>query len=251
MEALDGFESEHGLSFLIEVDHKLVLFDTGASDLFIRNASRLGVDMKEVDLIILSHGHWDHGNGLQYMKEKPLFCHPGCFVQRYRKSGNGFLGLPFSQEEAAQRFDLQTSHKAIKLLDHLWFLGEIPRKNDFEGLSTKYVLEDGSDDFIMDDSGLAVVTKNGLVVVSGCAHSGITNMIEHARQVTGVLRIAAVIGGFHLRAANIQTNRTIAYLKKLEEVKVFPSHCTVDPALNRFKQAFGSREVLAGACLTF
>lgn len=249
--ALDGFDSEHGLSFLIEVDQRTILFDTGASDLFIRNASRMGVDLENVDLIVLSHGHWDHGNGLQYIKGKPLICHPGCFVQRYRKAGNGFLGLAFSQKEAAKRFELQTSRKAIRLLDHLWFLGEVPRKNDFEALSTKYVLEDGSDDFIMDDSGLAVVTDKGLVVVSGCAHSGISNMIEHAREVTGVLKVASVIGGFHLQAVNRQTRRTIDYLKLLEEVEVFPSHCTMDPALEQFYTTFGSKEVLAGACLEF
>lgn len=249
--AMDGFESEHGLSFLIEVDQKKILFDAGASDLFIRNAARLGIDLEEVDRIVLSHGHWDHGNGLEHIEGKPLICHPGCFAKRYRKSSKEYLGLPFSQKEAAERFDLEIFRRPIRLLDHLWFLGEIPRKNKFEALSTKYMLEDGTEDYIMDDSGLAVVSAKGLVVISGCAHSGISNMIEHARRITGVLKVAAVIGGFHLRAVNEQTRKTVEYFETLEDIRIIPSHCTFDPALGLFQKTFGGREVLAGACLVF
>jgi len=72
VKAMDGFESEHGLSFLIEVDQLRVLFDTGASDLFKHNAARLGIDLGKVDRIVLSHGHWDHGNGLEYIEGKVL-----------------------------------------------------------------------------------------------------------------------------------------------------------------------------------
>ena len=251
MRAKDGFESEHGLSFLIEVDRKKILFDTGASNLYIRNAAKLGIDLQEVDRIVLSHGHWDHGNGLEYMKGKPLICHPGCFVKRYRKSGKDYLGLSLSQEELSEHFNLETFRRPIRLSDHLWFLGEIPRKNDFEAQTTKYVLEDGADDYIMDDSGLVVITNKGLVIISGCAHSGICNMIEHARRVTGIPEVKAVIGGFHLRASNRQTRKTIEYLEKLEVAQVIPSHCTFDPALNLFQETFGSRELLTGACLVF
>ena len=249
--AMDGFESEHGLSFLVEVDQHKILFDTGASDLYKHSAAKLGIDLEEVDRIVLSHGHWDHGNGLEYMEGKPLICHPGCFVKRYRKSGDGSLGLSLSKEELGDRFDLETFRRPIRLSEHLWFLGEIPRKNDFEAKTTKYILEDGSEDFIMDDSGLVAITKKGLVVISGCAHSGISNMIEHARRITGIFEVAAVVGGFHLSAVNEQTRKTIEYLKKLGVEQVIPSHCTFDPALDLFRQTFGSRELLTGACLAF
>ena len=249
--AMDGFGSEHGLSFLIFIDQKKILFDTGASDLYIKSAAKLGIDLEEVDRIVLSHGHWDHGNGLAYMEGKTLICHPGCFVKRYRKSGDGYLGLSLSQKELGERFDLETFRHPIRLSGHLWFLGEIPRKNDFEAQSTKYILEDGSEDFIMDDSGLVAITDKGLVVISGCAHSGICNMIEHARRVTGVSRVAAVIGGFHLRAINNQTRKTVACLEKLGVGQVYPSHCTFDPALDLFRKSFGSREVLTGGTFVF
>lgn len=249
--AMAGFASEHGLSFLIEVDQKKILFDTGASNLFIRSAAKLGIDLEEVDRIVLSHGHWDHGNGLEYMEGKTLVCHPDCFVKRSRKKGDGQLGLSLSEKEMGERFNLETFRKPIQLSKHSWFLGEIPRKNNFEAKSTKYVLEDGSEDFIMDDSGLAVITDKGLVVISGCAHSGICNMIEHARRVTGISKVAGVIGGFHLTDDNNQTKKTIAYLEKLEVPQVIPSHCTFDPALDLFHHAFGSRDVLTGGRFVF
>ena len=251
MRAMDGFESEHGLSFLIEVNQLKVLFDTGASDLYKKTAAKLGINLQEVDRIVLSHGHWDHGNGLEYMEGLPLICHPDCFDKRFRKSGDTYLGLSLSQEEAEEKFELNTFRRPIRLSPHLWFLGEIPRKNDFEAQSTKYRLEDGSDDFIMDDSGLVVITNKGLVIISGCAHSGICNMIEHARRVTGIFKVAAVLGGFHLRSANNQTRKTIAYLESLEVEQVIPSHCTLDPALGLFRKTFGSQELLTGACLAF
>lgn len=249
--AMDGFGSEHGLSFFIEEDQKKILFDTGASDLYIRSAVKMAISLGELDTIVLSHGHWDHGNGLQYMDGKPLICHPGCFIKRYRKSGNNYLGLSLSETEVDSRFDLKTSRLAVRLSEHVWFLGEVPRKNDFEGQTTKYMLEDGSDDFIMDDSGLAVVTDRGLVVVSGCAHAGICNMIVHAMQVTGVELVAAVVGGFHLREVNNQTLRTITFLKNLGVKQVIPSHCTIDPALAQFQKTFGSSDLLTGGCLIF
>jgi 7,8-dihydropterin-6-yl-methyl-4-(beta-D-ribofuranosyl)aminobenzene 5'-phosphate synthase len=249
--AMDGFGSEHGLSFLVEEDQKKILFDTGASDLYIKSALKLGISLEEVDNIVLSHGHWDHGNGLQYMDGKPLICHPGCFIKRYRKSGNSYLGLSLSEKEVEARFYLSTSRQPVHLSEHLWFLGEIPRKNDFEAQTTKYMLEDGSDDFIMDDSGLAVSTDRGLVVISGCAHAGICNMIVHARQVSGVDRVAAVVGGFHLGEVNNQTLKTMTCLKNLGVKHVIPSHCTVDPALSQFQKTFGSSDLLTGGCLVF
>jgi len=251
VKAMDGFGSEHGLSFLIEADQKKILFDTGASDLFMESALKLGINLDEVDSVVLSHGHWDHGNGLKYMEGKPLFCHPGCFVKRYRKSGQEYLGLSLSEGEIKERFDLKTSREPLHLSQNLWFLGEVPRWNSFEAKATEYILEGGEEDFIMDDSGLAMVTEEGLVVISGCAHAGICNMIEHATQVTGVSRVVAVVGGFHLKEINNQARRTISYLRNLGLKRVIPSHCTFDPALTLFHKEFGRSDLLTGGCLAF
>lgn len=247
--AMDGFLSEHGLSFLIEVDNKSFLFDTGASDIFLRNARLLGRDLDHVDGIILSHGHWDHGNGLPYIGGSSLLCHPGSFVKRFRRLDGENIGLALDRSRMEEDFDLRTSREAVQLSEHLWFLGEIPRLNDFEAKTTKYILEEGTPDHIIDDSGLACMTEKGLVVVSGCAHSGICNMVEHARQVTGEDRLEAVIGGFHLIAVNHQLRRTLEWMKEVGVKKVYPSHCTKDPALGQIHEEFGFNEVKAGSSL--
>jgi len=245
--AVDGFGSEHGLSFHLEVDQKKFLFDTGASDLFLGNAKKLGIDLAEVDAIALSHGHFDHGDGLQFLQGKKLVCHPECFVKRYRKAGKGYLGLALSEDEIRDRFDLKPSREPIQLSEHLFFLGEVPRVNDFEAQHTKYVLEDGTEDFIMDDSGLACIVDGKLVVFSACAHSGICNMVEHARKVTGVRQVAAIIGGFHLKQVDLQTMRTIVYLKELQVKRIYPSHCTQEPALSRILELFRGHVPTAGS----
>ncbi|MDX2430591.1 MAG: MBL fold metallo-hydrolase [Bacteroides sp.] len=249
--AMDGFLSEHGLSFLLEVDHKSFLFDTGASDVFLRNAQALGINLDEVENVILSHGHWDHGNGLQHISGLPLLCHPGSFVKRFRRLDWENIGLALSRSKLKERFDLRTSREPVQLSEKLCFLGEVPRLNDFEAKTTKYVLGDATPDFIMDDSGLACVTEKGLVVISGCAHSGICNMVEHARQVTGEDRVEAVIGGFHLAAVNHQLRSTLEWMKEAGVKRVYPSHCTKDPALGQIHKAFGFNEVRAGASLEF
>jgi 7,8-dihydropterin-6-yl-methyl-4-(beta-D-ribofuranosyl)aminobenzene 5'-phosphate synthase len=207
--------------------------------------------MAELDAIVLSHGHFDHGDGLQYIREKPLVCHPDCFVKRYRKSGKGYLGLALPEEEISKRFDLRTSREPVQLSEHLFFLGEVPRENDFESQHTKYQLEDGTEDFIRDDSGLACISEGRLVVFSGCAHSGICNMVEHARKVTGVKQVHAVIGGFHLSMVDWQTMRTIVYLKELRVKRIYPSHCTQDPALSRMVELFNGLAPTAGTQYVF
>ena len=85
--------AEHGLSYLIEYDGIMMLFDTGQSDMFLKNAKTMNISMKNIDIIILSHGHFDHGDGLHYLKGGRLICHPGCFVKRYRKRDNTYIGL--------------------------------------------------------------------------------------------------------------------------------------------------------------
>jgi 7,8-dihydropterin-6-yl-methyl-4-(beta-D-ribofuranosyl)aminobenzene 5'-phosphate synthase len=244
--------AEHGLSFWIESTEKY-LFDTSTSDLFLENARRIGIDINNTNTVVLSHGHDDHTGGLRYLKNKIIVAHPDVFMNRYRKSNASPLGFPFSRDEAENQFEfqLQFHQEPFKLDATTWFLGEIPRNNDFEAKETPFIDENGNDDFVPDDSGMAVVTKNGLVVISGCAHSGICNMIEHARQATGVDKVFGVIGGFHLTQNNEQTQRTIKYFQQLAVEKVMPSHCTALPALAAFHKAFDFVQVKSGNTIIF
>ena len=92
-------QAEHGLSYLIEFDGKKLLFDTGQSDLFLRNAVIMGVNPEDADMIILSHGHFDHGNGLGHLGGGKLICHPGCFSARFRKHDHTYIGLKYTSDE--------------------------------------------------------------------------------------------------------------------------------------------------------
>jgi len=98
---------------------------------------------------------------------------------------------------------------------------------------------------------LACISEGRLLVFSGCAHSGICNMVEHARKVTGVKQVHAVIGGFHLKMVDWQTKRTIVYLKELQVKHIYPSHCTQDPALRRMVELFDGLVPTAGTQYVF
>ncbi|MCK3684922.1 MBL fold metallo-hydrolase [Maribellus sp. YY47] len=246
------FQAEHGLSYLIETDTEKILFDTGHSDVFLKNAKKLGIDIQhEVQKIVLSHGHWDHGNGLQFLRGQTLITHPEAFQQRFRKKNHSPVGLEMSREEITASFDLITAREPVQITDKLWYLGEIPRTNEFEAQATSFEFSDGSEDFVSDDSALAAVVNNQLVIISGCAHSGICNICEYAKKVTGISKIKAVIGGFHLKEQNHQTRETLRYFADNKVEQVFPSHCTELPALALFQDAFHSRQVKTGMVFEF
>ena len=195
------FPTEHGLSYLIEHNGERILFDTGQSDLFLMNARTMGINLKNIDTIILSHGHFDHGNGLQYLAGGKLICHPGCFVKRYRKADYSYIGLKNSKEELSKKFNLVISSKPYHISDKIVFLGEIPRITVFESKHTSFILDGGIPDFVMDDSAIALLLDKGLFVVTGCGHAGVVNTLEHAKKVTGENTIYGIMGGFHLKKA--------------------------------------------------
>lgn len=241
----------HGLSFLVDAGKK-VLFDTGPSDLVLHNAKRLDINLDEIDYIVLSHGHFDHGNGLEYLPgNKKLICHPSVFAKRYREKEGHYIGISSSREELEAKYDLLLTKEPVRVSERIIFLGEIPRLNDFEAKNTTFVDEQGNADFIPDDSGIAVLTKKGLVVISGCAHAGIVNTIEYAKLCSGIANVHAVMGGFHLKTDNNLTFRTIEYLKKEKVERVLPSHCTAYPALVKFSQVFGNKQVRVGDVYEF
>ncbi len=238
--------AEHGLSYLIETRSGTVLFDTGHSDIFLKNAEKLGVDLEQTGIVVLSHGHWDHGNGLNYLRGKRLICHPDAFIKRYRGNHSLNIGLDLEAGELQRRFDIVTSKKPFTVNEEVVFLGEIPRSNDFEAQTTTFVDEYGEDDYIMDDSALAIVERGKLTVVTGCSHSGICNIVDYARLVTGVQHVEAVFGGFHLKGDDRQTEETINYFKTNDIDRVYPSHCTELPALAAFHRAFQNRQIKTG-----
>lgn len=247
-----GFLAEHGLSYLIEHEEEKILFDAGATDVFLKNANRLGVNIqKEVNTVVLSHGHWDHGNGLKHLKNKTLITHPESFIIRYRTKDHSSLGLNFSKKQAEQNFKLILKKEPYYISSNIIFLGEIPRANNFESKTTNFLDEFGYPDFVNDDSAIVIIKNKELIIVTGCSHSGICNIINYACKVTGTNTINTVIGGFHLKNNNAQTQKTIEFFKKNNTSRIYPSHCTHLPALTAFYENFKIEQIRTGMVLNF
>lgn len=237
------FRGEPGVSYYLEVDGKKILFDTGYSDLFIENAKKMDLNLLDLDYLVLSHSHLDHSWGLQHLiqlyteaqiegkdyKKPKLITHPETFASR-RIGEIDQIGSLISKERAARHFDLNLSREHFQLTESLVFLGEIERKNDFEAQKPiGKVIKDGREeaDYIIEDSALAYQTSKGLVIITGCSHAGICNIIEQAKSIFKEDRIIDVIGGFHLQnPSKKQMDKTKAYFKDLNPSAVHASHCT-------------------------
>ena len=246
------FLAEHGLSYLVEVDGERILFDAGHTDVFLKNAGKLGIDIHNaVEKVVLSHGHWDHGDGLQFLNGKTLYTHPAAFMKRYHKTDHSPVGLSFPKADLENKFKIVETKVPVQITENLWFLGEIPRGNDFESQTTSFADEYGNPDFIPDDSAMAAVLSNELVVITGCSHSGICNITEYAKKVTGITSVKAVIGGFHLKFHDRQTKQTIEYFKRNRVKQLYPSHCTQLPALAAFYNDFNIGQIKSGMQFEF
>jgi 7,8-dihydropterin-6-yl-methyl-4-(beta-D-ribofuranosyl)aminobenzene 5'-phosphate synthase len=237
------FLGEPGVSYLIEDEGKKVLFDVGYSDAFITNARKLSLDLLDVDFVVLSHGHLDHTWGLiplfrlytEGMIEKLQVKKPTLVTHPLTLSSRTFADLPeigflLSEDKLSGYFDVELSREPVNLTERLVFLGEIERTNEFEAKNPiGRTLDSGveKDDFVVDDSALAYKSSAGLVIITGCSHPGICNIVEHARKVCNDERVVDIVGGFHLLdPSEQQLEGTIEYMEALCPGSVHACHCT-------------------------
>jgi 7,8-dihydropterin-6-yl-methyl-4-(beta-D-ribofuranosyl)aminobenzene 5'-phosphate synthase len=256
---------EHGFSCLIKVqssaDEHIVLFDAGASTICLfHNAKLLNIDLAKIKLVALSHGHFDHyGALLQLLKDGgnniSLVLHPDALLERRLNiKAIGIIVDMGMLNEAELRQTGVTIHKiaeASTLADDLIMLtGEVERVTDFEKgfpLGEAKIDDKWVADSFRDDQGLVVNLKGkGLVVCSGCSHAGIINTIKYARKVSGVEKIHAVIGGFHLTGPFFEPliDETVEEMKKICPDIIVPTHCTGWKAINRFVDSMPQQCVL-------
>ena len=231
--------NEDGLSIYIEINNNKLLLDSGITDAFLRNSKTLGINLDEVNTIVLSHGHWDHGNGLKYINtKKTLILHPECYLERYSLKRNmAFAGINETREELLRKFELIETKDPYKIFDDVWFLGQINRKFEVPVKNLPTVLKEEKIDYLYDDcGGIAIKTENGIVVFSSCSHSGIDNIIEQAKQITKEDRVIAVIGGFHLKEINAYTDQVIQYFRDNNVQSAYMGHCTSDEVIEYFKE---------------
>ena len=262
----DTLIGEHGLSLLVTVHEgkgkHTVLFDTGHTGIgVLHNATYLELDLGQIETIVMSHRHMDHTGSLWPILERlgrpiPLVIHPDAFLpSRYLLLSDGKkLRFPdtLNRKDLEQAgVEIVESRKPVSVADGgIMVTGEIERTTGFErGLPNAYTEHDGElvKDPVSDDQSLVVHLKGkGLVVISGCAHAGIINTLLHSRKISGVDRLYAVLGGFHLSGPQFEPiiEETIESLKKMNPKVFVPMHCTGWKAVHRFEETFPDAFVL-------
>jgi len=274
MEVKNSIIAEHGFSSLVTLTKgdisKSIIFDFGFSaNGAAFNADALSLDLSVVEACALSHGHLDHYGGIEEItkligKKTDLVLHPECFRNpRYIKVTEDFkVKFPsFTQERAKDAgLNLVETKDPYPLLGgDLLFLGQIPRKTDFEkGMPNFFYEKDGVEtlDDIIDDTAIVANLKGkGLVILSGCAHSGIVNTTNYAAEVTGTDNIHVVMGGFHLTGVEMEpaVAPTTAGLKKIDPTYIVPTHCTGRDAIMKIEAEMPDKFILnmSGTKLTF
>ena len=230
---------EHGFACFIETPHGNYLFDTGQGFGILQNAMALNKDLKSIQSIMISHGHYDHTGGLpavlQVRGKVDIHAHPDIFSERFWTSGEQrkFVGIPFRRvflESLGGNFCLDKEF--VDIGPGVFLSGEIPRKNSFEkgDQNMTAILPGGEQihpDPLKDDLSLIVDSPSGLILVLGCAHAGMVNIIEHVLEKTGRDRIYAIIGGTHLGfSSDEQFEQTLNVIDQYHIERIGVSHCT-------------------------
>lgn len=236
-----GAVAEHGWSVLVEANNRKVLLDSGQrANVFLNNVELLGVDLSEVDAVVLSHGHYDHAGGLlqavTHSKRKVLFVHPGAFVKRFaveKGKPPRFVGIRWHEEDVeSDRVGGKVEHveEFVEIFGGIFLTGPIPRTEPYETPDPALKVEkEGqlAEDLVEDDLALVVREEEGIVVVTGCAHSGLVNTVKFSLEKSGSDKVKAVLGGMHLMAASEErVERTAEALKELGVGSLYPGHCT-------------------------
>ncbi|MDG6223465.1 MAG: MBL fold metallo-hydrolase [Candidatus Bathyarchaeota archaeon] len=252
-------EAKHGLSVYVTVtvdtNKVTVLMDTGASpEKLLSNITELNVNLESVDAVVLSHGHYDHTGGLIQLLENlrksvPVIGYPTVFEPKLSMMPHlRLIGAPFkcSDVETVGGVPLLASNP-VKIAEGITTTGEVPRITDFEKVNGFWTIHQNKfiNDVMLDDQSLVIDLENkGLIVITGCAHSGIINTLKYAQKITGNNKIYAVVGGFHLiGASDEKIQKTITEIKNLHPTVVAPCHCTGKNVIKKFSEEFGDRFV--------
>jgi 7,8-dihydropterin-6-yl-methyl-4-(beta-D-ribofuranosyl)aminobenzene 5'-phosphate synthase len=242
--------AEWGFSAWIEHDETRILFDTGFSDVWRRNAETARIDLDTADVVALSHFHSDHTRGLlfhPFKGRKRLILHPRvmtALLDPFIEPADLSVPHRYDEIEARSRSDFEIIEAAepLEFAPGAFFLGQVPRVTSFE---RGYYYDDPMED----DTALAFRTEKGAVVVTGCSHSGICNICIHAREVTGQ-PLHAVIGGFHLvHPEKPSVEETIEWFRAEKIPRLLPVHCISFDIQGRLQNEFGYDRPGAGSLI--
>jgi len=256
--------AEHGLSLFITIwddgDAVSILMDAGASDIaLLHNSSRLGVPMSDISAMVISHGHDDHMGGMKAVfqhesRSIPVYIHPGSLNLRQKRiPGHPPIEIEPEDVESLIRAGagfIFTPGPTRFCHDRFLITGEVERSTEFELTNPVYYIQSSgtwTPDLFHDDQALIFHLKGkGLVIITGCAHAGIINTVRYARKITGVNRIHAVIGGFHLSGPFFKPiiEPTIMAMKTIDPAFVVPMHCTGWEGITRFMEEMPDQVLL-------
>lgn len=246
-----GMLAEHGLSVLVEANGRKILFDTGQSDVFLKNAHALGISLRDVDAIVLSHGHYDHGGGLEFAIREglsaPVYVGKGAFEEKKCLERDGRL----------RNIGIGTAVEAVEtdgfreIFPEIFLMNRIPKLAGFEGVSPVFVVNRNGEivhDEMQDEQLLLIREGQKLHVIAGCCHVGIVSCLMYVRERFPKERLGMVFAGMHLRSAGKERlDATIEEIGKLNPDCLVPVHCTGIMAIARMKLAFGEKCRLAEA----
>lgn len=262
--------AEHGFCLLIQAYKNdrvtTILFDTGFTETgTVHNLHSLGIDIGTIDAIVISHGHPDHTASIVEIlktakKGIPVLIHPSAFRKRYliMSDGNRLLSNTLSEKSLTEGgADVRMSRDLMPITPFAMLSGEIEMNNDFEQHFplAHYELDGKMEkDFFEDEKSLFIHVKNkGLIVISGCSHRGIINTIDYARGVSGIDRIHAVMGGFHLTGSTPTQRivRTVTEMERIGPDYIIPTHCTGLNAMRHFADRMPEKFLLNAVGTTF
>lgn len=253
-----SFWAEHGLSFLIEADGEKILFDTGQSaNVIAHNLDKLKEDLNDLKYVVLSHGHYDHTGGLEEIARRAenatVFAHPNVFDDKYGKKGIFYkpIGMPYKKNKLKNSFEFHLNKHDSEIIEGIRTTGQIPRATVFEYVPEMYYVKKNEGyikDDIFDDQALILDTQKGIIVILGCAHSGVVNTLLRVKEITQKKEIWGLFGGTHLGAVKEEGLRpTTNILKKFKIQTIGLSHCSGANTFLYFSKVFGEKVFLNSA----
>ena len=244
--------AEHGLSIFVDTGRTKFIFDCGHTGAAFDNAKILGVDLRGINFVALSHSHYDHAGGfpklLDFAPIEKIYTGENFWQEKFSRTDDGFKyrGCGFDENFlTAQGIEQKICRDVLKLDENAWLVGNFKRRYDFETIPEKFVRgEKKSPDDFSDEIILVLREQSGLAIVTACAHSGILNIVADVRE-RFALPIHSVIGGLHLTGATQERiSRTIDELKILGVKKILPCHCSGEDFMKNFGDRISTGSVI-------
>ncbi len=259
-EAPPGLVAEHGFAAWIDTGKEHFLFDTGQGDALVPNAGALGIDLNRASALILSHGHYDHTGAipafLAVNRHAPVIHGRDATIRRFSCRPDEQPPRQIGMTDTVLQALEQLPPERHIVLDAPCYLqtgigitGPVPRHSSFEDTGGPFYLDAGKvqPDLIEDDLSLWFETADGLVILTGCCHSGLVNTVTYAQRISGISRIHGIIGGLHLlNAGPERLEATLAFLHECTPDFLLPCHCTGVHIVDRLRTEFGDAVVKAG-----